>query len=114
MPKRAARLDHALRCLQQLAGSPLGLTPAEIARAEWLDGEVPRAALGPLCEAGLIERVLDGGERYRLAREPASIRISEVGAALGGSGRAAGAVTLADLIGWEARVFESPGIPRAA
>ncbi len=109
-----ARLDHALRCLQQLAASSAGLLPDQIARAEGLDVEVLRAALGRLCEAGLIERVLDGGERYRLAREPASIRVSEVAAALGGGRRAPGGVTLADLIGWEARVFESPGIPLVA
>ncbi len=111
------QLMHGIHCLQQLAGAAGGMTAAEIARAEGLGAGASQRVLDLLLGAGVIEAAPGSGRRYRLAHEPAEIRLSEVREALGVSATPLGLhprVTLEDLLGWESRVFESPEIPQAA
>ncbi len=110
-------LMHGIRCLQQLAGAAGGMTAAEIARAEGLGAGASQQVLERLLGAGVIEPVPGAERRYRLAHEPAEIRLSEVREALGAAGTPVGLhprVTLEDLLGWESSVFESAEIPHAA
>lgn len=114
--------SEAIRCLQQLcaAGELERLDDAEIARSEDIEVAQVRAILDTLARAGLVEHA-DG--RGRLIRPPASISLAQVWAALDPAGaqrpRTAlpgtpGATTLADLIAWEARLFEDGPAAQAA
>ena len=111
------QLMHAIGCLQQLAGDPLGLSARQIARAEGLEPSASGELLACLHRAGVIEPVVEGAPGYRLSREPGRIRLADIGRALGVRAGGLGLdprVTLGDLLGWETQVFDDPQIPRAA
>ena len=106
--------SEAIRCLQQLcvAGELTRLELAEIARSEGLGVERAAAILELLVEAGLVE---NAHASYRLIGTPQSISIADVWAALDRPIRSGpGATTLADLLAWEAQLFEDGPTAQAA
>ena len=84
--KLSAQEEYGLRCLLQVARRPHGqsVTIPEIADAAGVSPHNVARYLGTLRRCGLIdsERGQHGG--YTLTREPSSIVVSEVLAALGG------------------------------
>jgi Rrf2 family protein len=83
--KVTAQEENGLRCLLRLARVPEGgsLTIPEVAAGEGLS--VPNAAkiLGVLRQAGLIESVRGRSGGYRLASNPADVRLGAVLRVLG-------------------------------
>ncbi|MDA0333733.1 MAG: Rrf2 family transcriptional regulator [bacterium] len=83
--KLSAQEEYGLRCLLQVARQPQGqsVTIPEIADAEGVSPHNVARYLGALRKGGIIgsERGQHGG--YTLAREPSSIVVAEVLAALG-------------------------------
>ena len=112
----SATPTDAIRCLQQLAvvGST-GASASEIARLEGLELDHTRSLLERLTLAGFVGRTEE--ERFRLRRDPAEIRLAEVWSALSDKTTLAardGALTLAHLLRWEARIFAGDAVAHAA
>jgi DNA-binding IscR family transcriptional regulator len=109
-----------VRCLVQLseAGALRSLSAAEIARCEGMDLCAVREILDKLWRAGLVEQDGGTGGGFRLARAESSIRLGDVQGALADGGEIAAsrssAVTLADVLAWEAIPFEDAGAALAA
>lgn len=107
-------LWDAVRCLQQLGGAAKGVSAAEVARSEGLEAEAVGGLLGRLRKAGLVE--VAGAGRYRLARPPEQIRVTDLWSVLGGASPVPGpaALSIRDLLDWESRIFTEAGVARAA
>ncbi len=102
-----------IRCLQQLGGvAPATASAASIALQEGFAPESAREILESLSRAGFVERT--DGDRYRLARPPEAIRVSEVLTSFGSAERSRPGLTLADLLRFESILFAGETVARAA
>jgi DNA-binding IscR family transcriptional regulator len=112
----SATASDAIRCLQQLAlVGPIGATAAEIARLEGLELEHIRTLLDRLVQAGFVGPTDE--ERFRLRQDPAEIQLADVWRALSEKTTLAtrdGALTLAHLLRWEAKIFAGDAVAQAA
>jgi len=81
--KVTRRFRYGLRAVAAIATSPAPLSAARIAKEQDLSPKYLEAILGALRQAGLLEARRGPRGGYRLAREPASIRLFDIMAALG-------------------------------